>query len=293
MKDLGNGAELLGFDGGIEIDEVPAEVIGKGVSDGGLAGTHKAGQENSRHSLQFIHHRQDKYACVPKTQIAWTRGKRNNSIMSRLLPLFPLQLVVFPASAVPLHIFEDRYKEMVGAAEASGSEFGIVLAKDGGIVNSGCTVVVEQVLQRYPDGRFDVMTRGQRRFSILSIDEEKPYLQGEVEYFGDEDVTPPGGRKCGPARWDAFEKMRATLQAGGAEIKGEVPEANDPFLSFQLAQTVDDLDFQNLIQRTRSESERLRQFAEFMERYVPQRKYVAKMKRAAPTNGFGHKPASM
>ena len=45
--------------------------------------------------------------------------------MSRLLPLFPLQLVAFPGSAIPLHIFEERYKEMVGEAEASGTEFGI------------------------------------------------------------------------------------------------------------------------------------------------------------------------
>jgi ATP-dependent Lon protease len=212
--------------------------------------------------------------------------------MSRLLPLFPLQLVVFPASSVPLHIFEERYREMVGAAEASGSEFGIVLAKDGGIVNSGCTVVVEKILHRYPDGRFDVLTRGQRRFSILSIDEEKAYLQGEVEYFGDEDVTPPA-QEVRTRALDAFERMRVALQAGGAEVKGEVPDANDPFLSFHLAQTVDDLDFQNLMQRSRSEADRLRQFAEFMEQYVPQREYVAKMKRAAPTNGFGHKPASM
>src|SRR5580692_10988595 len=66
--------------------------------------------------------------------------KRNNSTMNQLLPLFPLQLVAFPGSAVPLHIFEDRYKEMVGEAEAKGSEFGIVLAREGGIVNAGCTV---------------------------------------------------------------------------------------------------------------------------------------------------------
>ncbi len=85
--------------------------------------------------------------------------------MSRLLPLFPLQLVAFPGTAVPLHIFEDRYKTMVGDCERSGAEFGIVLAKDGGIVNAGCTVVVETVLERYPDGRFDVLTRGRRRFS--------------------------------------------------------------------------------------------------------------------------------
>src|SRR5579871_6657722 len=110
--------------------------------------------------------------------------------MSRLLPLFPLQLVAFPGSAIPLHIFEERYKEMVGDAESRGSEFGIVLAKEGGIVNAGCTVVVEAVLRRYPDGRFDVVTRGRRRFEIVSLDQEKDYLRGEVTYFDDEDESP-------------------------------------------------------------------------------------------------------
>src|SRR5579875_3240028 len=111
--------------------------------------------------------------------------------MSGLLPLFPLQLVAFPGSAVPLHIFEERYKEMVGEAERKGAEFGIVLAKDGGIVNAGCTVIVEKVLERYPDGRFDVVTRGKRRFALLSIDQEKEYLRGEVDYFDDDDAEGP------------------------------------------------------------------------------------------------------
>ncbi|HEY3841532.1 MAG TPA: LON peptidase substrate-binding domain-containing protein, partial [Bryobacteraceae bacterium] len=100
--------------------------------------------------------------------------------MSALLPLFPLQLVVFPRIQVPLHIFEERYKEMVGDSIAQSTEFGIVLAKDAGIVSSGCTVAVEKVLTRYPDGRMDILTRGRRRFDILSIDQEKSYLRGEV-----------------------------------------------------------------------------------------------------------------
>ena len=82
------------------------------------------------------------------------------------IPLFPLQVVVFPRTRLPLHIFEERYKVMVGEAIREDSEFGIVLAKDEGIVNAGCTVAVEKVLQMYPDGRMDILTRGRRRFEI-------------------------------------------------------------------------------------------------------------------------------
>ncbi len=171
---------------------------------------------------------------------------------------------------------------MVGEAEARGSEFGIVLAKDGGIVNTGCTVVVEAIVHRYPDGRFDVLTRGMRRFSILAINEEKAWLQGEVEYFDDDDAMPAPP-----------ELRRSALEAYGRMAGEEAPEADAPRLSFRLAEAVDDLDYRNQIQRSRSEAERLRQFIEFVEQYIPRREYVAKMKRAAPTNGFGHKPVKL
>jgi len=207
--------------------------------------------------------------------------------MARLLPLFPLQLVVFPGSAIPLHVFEERYKEMVGEAEAAGTEFGIVLARDGGIMNAGCTVVVESVLKRYPDGRFDVLARGRRRFVIQSLNQDKEYLRGEVDYYSDDDAesASPELRKQAIL---ALERIREALaDADAAEIS---PDLDHPFLSFQLAEAVDDLDFRNVLQRSRSEAERLRAFAGFTEEYVARKQYAAKMKRAAPMNGFGHKP---
>src|SRR5256885_1216532 len=70
---------------------------------------------------------------------------------SQLLPLFTLQLVVFPRTQMPLHIFEERYKQMVGEAIRDNTEFGIVLAKEDGIVNAGCTVVVEKLLKEYTE----------------------------------------------------------------------------------------------------------------------------------------------
>jgi Lon protease-like protein len=216
--------------------------------------------------------------------------------MSRLIPLFPLGLVVFPGNAIPLHIFEDRYKEMVGEAEAAGTEFGIVLAREGGIVNAGCTVSVETVLQRYPDGRFDVMTRGQRRFGIAALNQEKPYLRGEVEYFDDEDTEPPP-QALRQKALHAFEQMRRALanaaQDAADQEDGERPDLNNPRLSFQLAQAVKDLDFQNLMQRSRSEAERLQALAGFMGEYVARRQYAARMKHLAPTNGSGRKPADL
>src|SRR5262249_13257881 len=99
--------------------------------------------------------------------------KRHNSTMSSgLIPLFPLQVVVLPGTPLPLHIFEERYKEMVGNAIRDNSEFGIVLAREDGIVNAGCTVVVEKLTEMFPDGRMNVITRGKRRFEILSLNQD-------------------------------------------------------------------------------------------------------------------------
>jgi Lon protease-like protein len=203
--------------------------------------------------------------------------------MSRLLPLFPLQLVAFPGTAIPLHIFEDRYRRMVGEAEAAGSEFGIVLAKDEGIVNAGCTVVVEEVLHRYADGRFDVMTRGQRRFILRSVDGELEYLRGEVDFFEDDDFSavPDLLRK---QVFDAIERL------GKEQLRFD---PDDPHVSFQLIRAIDDLDFQNIMQRSRSELDRFQKIAIVIDKYIERKDYSAKMKGKSATNGFGHKPANM
>lgn len=204
--------------------------------------------------------------------------------MAKLLPLFPLQLVVFPRTQLPLHVFEERYKEMVGEAIANQTEFGIVLAKEDGIVNAGCTVVVDKVVTKYEDGRMDIMTRGARRFEIVLLNEEKAYLRGEVQFFDDDEPGPAPET----LQHEALLRYRELLELG--DMRGYAnPVLTDPQLSFQLAQAVQDLDFQSVILRNRSEPDRLKQFTEFLAHYVPRMKQTARMKKLGPLNGFGHK----
>src|SRR5690349_24929038 len=117
-------------------------------------------------------------------------GSHNSSMQQGLLPLFPLQVVLLPGSELPLHIFEDRYKEMIGEVLREKREFGVVLASEKGIVNTGCTATVDRVLREYPDGRMDILTRGRRRFEILLLNEERPFLRGAVEFFDDDEPDP-------------------------------------------------------------------------------------------------------
>ncbi len=210
--------------------------------------------------------------------------------MPALLPLFPLQLVVFPRTQVPLHIFEDRYKEMVGAAIRENSEFGIVLAKDGGIVNAGCTVGVDRVLTNYPDGRLDVVASGRKRFEIVYINQEKAYLQAEVHYFEDEAVvTIPAEVRARAV--DTYREFQASQTTGDKAVE---PDSSDGVeLSFSMAQTVPDLDLQSRVLRSRSELERLQQLTRFFEEQIPRAREIARMRHLAPMNGYGRKIAEI
>ena len=111
--------------------------------------------------------------------------------MQGWLPLFPLQVVLLPDAELPLHIFEDRYKEMIAEVLRDKIEFGVVLANERGIVNTGCTAMIERVLREYPDGRLDILTVGRRRFEIERVNEERSFLRGEVDYFDDDDDDDP------------------------------------------------------------------------------------------------------
>ena len=201
---------------------------------------------------------------------------------SGLIPLFPLHTVVFPRTRLPLHIFEDRYKEMVANALQTETEFGIVLAKEDGIVNAGCTVLVEKVVTQYPDGRMDILTKGQRRFEIVALNEEKSYLQGEVTFFDDDDFEPAPTE----LREVALTKYKE-LSELAASREHEDPDLADPQLSFQLAQALPDLDFLNGLLRHRSETIRLKQLNHYLTQYIPRQRNVERMRDLAPKNGFG------
>ena len=204
---------------------------------------------------------------------------------SRLIPLFPLQVVVFPRTPLPLHIFEDRYKEMVGNAIRENSEFGMVLVKGEGIVNAGCTVTVEKVVHMHPDGRLDILTRGQRRFEIRSLDEEKDYLQAQVNFFDDDDFAPVPAelREQAIAQFLLLSKLSGTQAA-------EEPNLEDPQLSFQLAQVVPDLDFRQVLLATRSEADRMKQLADFFPGYSSRQRQIQHARAVAPTNGHAKWP---
>lgn len=205
-----------------------------------------------------------------------------------LLPVFPLSTVLFPRTPLPLHIFEDRYKEMIEAVLHSRSAFGVVLVRDQGIANIGCTATVEKVLKRYADGRLDIQTEGRRRFEVLMLNEEESYLQAPVHYFDDE--------APGPASAELGERalqLWSTLWPATSSAEVRPPEISDPELSFQLAQFLPDLDFRQTLLSMRSEEERVRHLIQYLDEYIPRQRYTARIKSLAPRNGHGLHPPGM
>jgi Lon protease-like protein len=205
-----------------------------------------------------------------------------------LLPLFPLQVVLLPGSQLPLHIFEDRYKEMIGEVLRDKLEFGVVLASEKGIVNTGCTATVDRVLREYPDGRLDILTRGRRRFEILLLNDERTFLRGAVEFFDDDDAdkSEPAGPDLLKNVIAGFNELQSITSSNPLEPEG----AADPRLSFRLAQDVPDLGFRQTLLATRSEAERMRRIADFLPKFLERRKKVQHTKDVAGRNGHGHKP---
>ena len=102
-------------------------------------------------------------------------------------PLFPLGIVLLPTEIVPLHIFEERYKLMIGECVERETEFGIVWLSDEGLREVGCTARVAEVLDRLEDGRMNILAQGGRPFRLDRKIEDLPYPAGDVELLDDSD----------------------------------------------------------------------------------------------------------
>ncbi|MGF1493106.1 MAG: LON peptidase substrate-binding domain-containing protein [Microcoleaceae cyanobacterium] len=112
----------------------------------------------------------------------------SSSIAVRELPLFPLpDVVLFPSTPLPLHIFEPRYRIMMSTILESDCRFGVLMAdpNQGTVASVGCCAEVIKH-QRLPDDRVNILTVGQQRFRVLEAVREKPYLVGLVEWIEDE-----------------------------------------------------------------------------------------------------------
>ena len=134
---------------------------------------------------------------------------------------------------MPLHIFEDRYKAMIGECLDDGREFGIVWAADDGLKANGCAMEVTEVLERHEDGRLDILTRGTR-----PVPDRRGALRPRL----------PGGRRSSSSTTRTSRPTPATVEAAHEAYGDLVEEATDkvlepevlePLTAYEMAATVD------------------------------------------------------
>ena len=206
-----------------------------------------------------------------------------------LIPLFPLEVVLYPGDSLPLHIFEERYKTMIHECLASKEpkEFGVVLARPNGIANVGCTAEVVQIVRHYADGRLDILTTGRRRFEVLFVDQSKEYLRASAQFFQDEESSAPDAL-CNSVL-ELHRQVIQLLRDPGQEQGPQGAEAEQAPLSFRLTGPLPlELDFKQSLLPLRSETQRLERVEQYFQRLLAQLRQAAWVKRKAGNDG--HRP---
>jgi Lon protease-like protein len=199
-----------------------------------------------------------------------------------LLPIFPLELVLFPGAPLPLHIFELRYREMITECMEQKKPFGLVRARENAVAEVGCTAVVINISKQYEDGRMDIDTRGKQRFSIVELNHDRPFLQAEVTWFDDDEPALPSQAEAETA----IELHEQFLEVLGQSA--EVDRENLP-LSFELARELPvDLDFKQTILEMKSEAERIETLVEYYRATIPRLEKNMRARERASTNGHVH-----
>ena len=180
----------------------------------------------------------------------------NPERVSRGFPLFPLGIVALPSEAVPLHIFEDRYRRMIdrclqAPVGSLGRQFGILWLSEQELKPVGCACEVEEVLERMDDGRLDILVRGTRPFRLLERQDELPYPAGVIEFL--EDREEPSTPRAGSTARELYREL--VNEATDRDMTTEELELMD---AYSMAATVEfDIEAKQELLELRSENARL------------------------------------
>jgi ATP-dependent Lon protease len=199
------------------------------------------------------------------------------------IPLFPLSLVLFPGQAVPLHIFEPRYRVMTKQCIETRSAFGIVFVHAGNIAQTGCSALIVKTLKEYDDGRADILTVGQKVFHLIRTHNDQAYFEADIEFLEEDFAGIDAGvseqleklyEKCHAALYD--EEPRHFEAEGGSS------------LAYHIASELPlDVAFRQILLELRSEAERQRRLAERLTEWYPQLQKRDRVRGKAAGNGHG------
>jgi Lon protease-like protein len=194
--------------------------------------------------------------------------------------LFPLELVLLPNERVPLHIFEDRYKDLIGECLADATDFGLILEDDDGLREIGTRTAVIELIDTFDDGRMNVLVEGRSRFRVIELTEGRSFRTAEVEAIEDEGELPSDADV--ERTIAVFRRLVAVAEAD--EI--DEPAASSPVLSFELAARVDfGPELKQELLELRSEGRRLRRLAELLDQAAQALTREREVRQRAAGNG--------
>jgi Lon protease-like protein len=202
-------------------------------------------------------------------------------------PLFPLGIVALPNEVVPLHIFEERYKTMIGECLESGGEFGIVWLSEGGLREIGCACRIDRVLDRTEDGEMDILAVGTRPIRILERQGHLPYPAAIVEFVEDR------SERSDP---EVASSVRASYGELIRQATGRKPDEEEleQLGAYEMAATIElGLDAKQGLLDLRSENARLRLLARLLRAALERLELAERAHEQAMSNGkvrFGGRP---
>jgi ATP-dependent Lon protease len=198
-----------------------------------------------------------------------------------IVPLFPLPMVAFPGESVALHIFEPRYKEMIGLCIDERRPFAIVSVDDGRLGRVATLEAIVEVTKRYEDGRLDIRCEGIARVEILRVISKKAYYEAEIIPFDD---TPAADDDALQIQQIVTPLYRELMEMASREAGHEPPP--EPDSSFGFAQYVGlDLSQKQQLLELRSETARLNLIKNHLEEVVPRIRVYQMVKTRIITNG--------
>ena len=195
------------------------------------------------------------------------------------LGLFPLGIVLLPTEQLPLHIFEERYKELIAECIDDDGEFGLVYADDDGLRDLGTRARVAEVLTRFEDGRLNILVEGGERFRLTELTDGRSFNTGLVSSL--DDVDDPAETPAVDEALRLFDALREVTQSAV-----DVPERTAPQLSFALAAKVElPADAKLALLAETSERLRMEQVQELLANALLTAQRVRRAAERASTNG--------
>jgi Lon protease-like protein len=196
-------------------------------------------------------------------------------------PLFPLGLVLLPQELVPLHIFEERYKQMIGECLEHDSEFGILWLSDDGLREVGCTARIARLVDRTEDGRMNILVEGARPFRLLRRIDDLPYPAGDVEVLEDFEDEP----SADPELSERARTRYADLVERATDERPD-PESLSELDAYGMAATVEhEPEAKQALLELRIEDDRLRMVDEMFRTALKRVAYVEETAERARGNG--------